>query len=156
GGEATFYYNYFRDYDPGTGRYLEPDPIGLNGGINNYLYVLGNPINYFDDIGLAPSGKITDLGGGNRVRIDNPHVPGQQKHAHFETPKGNGVVNQDGTQSHKNSGSLENMNKKIRKFLQKKGFKLICPACMMIPFNISPKDMYCEINPDLCIEVPMC
>ncbi|MCX2843187.1 RHS repeat-associated core domain-containing protein, partial [Microbulbifer thermotolerans] len=113
GGEATYYYNYFRDYDPGTGRYLESDPIGLNGGINTYLYVLGNPINYFDDIGLAPSGKITDLGGGNRVRIDNPHVTGQQKHAHFETPKGNGVVNQDGTQSRKNSGSLENMNKKL-------------------------------------------
>ncbi|WKT61890.1 RHS repeat-associated core domain-containing protein [Microbulbifer thermotolerans] len=30
GGEATFYYNYFRDYDPGTGRYLESDPTRLD------------------------------------------------------------------------------------------------------------------------------
>ncbi|MFS1524424.1 RHS repeat domain-containing protein [Microbulbifer sp. 2304DJ12-6] len=154
--ETGLHYNYYRDYDPSTGRYLQSDPTGFEGGINTYLYVLANPINYFDDLGLAPSGKNVDLGGGSRVRIDNPHVPGQQKHAHFETSKGSGVVNQDGTQSHKNSGSLDNMNKKVKKFLQKKGFKLRCPACMLIPFELSPEAMYCEINPDLCIEVPMC
>ena len=33
---SALHYNYFRDYDPATGRYLETDPIGLAGGANLY------------------------------------------------------------------------------------------------------------------------
>ena len=29
--ETGLHYNYFRYYDPKTGRYLTPDPIGLRG-----------------------------------------------------------------------------------------------------------------------------
>jgi len=56
------HYNYFRDYHPGVGRYVQPDPIGLAGGINLYFYVLNNPLKYIDPEGkfvfllLAPAG----------------------------------------------------------------------------------------------------
>lgn len=67
-------YNYFRTYDPSTGRYLESDPIGLLRyspdplfseygasptqkdllrGLNHpYAYVDGNPLRYIDSLGL--------------------------------------------------------------------------------------------------------
>jgi RHS repeat-associated protein len=43
--------NYFRDYDPQVGRYVESDPVGLRGGINTYAYVADDPINGIDPFG---------------------------------------------------------------------------------------------------------
>ncbi len=52
--ESDTHYNYLRDYDPETGRYLTSDPIGLEGGINLYAYVNNNPLALMDLRGTSP------------------------------------------------------------------------------------------------------
>jgi len=51
--ETALNQNYFRDYDPAVGRYVESDPAGLGGGINTYAYVGNDPIDSFDPDGLG-------------------------------------------------------------------------------------------------------
>src|SRR5690606_10044790 len=50
--ESGLYYNYRRYYDPDTGQYLSPDPIGLRGGLRPHGYV-HNPVGWVDPWGLA-------------------------------------------------------------------------------------------------------
>jgi len=51
--EISMYYNFHRFYIAKLGRYLEADPIGIQGGTNHlYSYIKDNPINYEDHSGL--------------------------------------------------------------------------------------------------------
>jgi RHS repeat-associated protein len=54
-GQAGLHQNGFRDYDPAIGGYIHSDPIGLDGGLNTYAYVGGNPMLRTDRLGLAAS-----------------------------------------------------------------------------------------------------
>jgi RHS repeat-associated protein len=50
--ETGLSYNYFRNYDPAIGRYVESDPIGLAAGPNTYAYVESRPLATIDPFGL--------------------------------------------------------------------------------------------------------
>jgi len=53
---VDLHYNYFRDYEPAIGRYVQSDPIGLGGGLNAYEYVRSRPLSFWDARGLEACG----------------------------------------------------------------------------------------------------
>ncbi len=54
--ETELYYNWNRTYNPDTGRYISPDPIGINGGVNLFGYANASPLNNIDPMGLFCQG----------------------------------------------------------------------------------------------------
>lgn len=73
--------NWFRDYDPSLGRYVQADPIGLEGGGNVFTYVDGRPLEFVDVLGLTPipSQPPGNIPGGPWT----PAGPGQQPGTFF-------------------------------------------------------------------------
>ncbi|TXH02593.1 MAG: hypothetical protein E6R09_04450, partial [Rhodocyclaceae bacterium] len=56
--ETGLFQNWNRAFDPTSGRYLESDHIGLNGGHNTYSYAESNPLNGVDETGLQRSPRV--------------------------------------------------------------------------------------------------
>ncbi|MBX3618359.1 MAG: hypothetical protein KF839_14735 [Nitrosomonas sp.] len=69
--ETGLHYNYFRYYEPETGRYISPDPIGLAAGMDVWGYGLQNPIRWIDPSGLDATNWWNNSGGRNPV-TDGP------------------------------------------------------------------------------------
>jgi RHS repeat-associated protein len=54
-GSTGLLYRRNRFYDPSSGQFTQQDPIGLAGGLNQYGYANGDPVNLSDPFGLCPS-----------------------------------------------------------------------------------------------------
>jgi RHS repeat-associated protein len=56
-----------RYYDPATGQFTQPDPIGLAGGLNSYGFAAGDPVTFSDPYGLCPAHLVRRSGHPERV-----------------------------------------------------------------------------------------
>lgn len=62
--ETNLHYNYFRDYDPSLGRYIESDRMGIIAGLNTFAYAYGGPMirtDFYGLIGNAPKDGLDPL-----------------------------------------------------------------------------------------------
>ncbi len=56
--ESNNHYNYYRDYEPGAGRYLQSDPIGKKGALNTFTYASNNLLYWSDSMGTFNDNSI--------------------------------------------------------------------------------------------------
>jgi RHS repeat-associated protein len=77
--DTEFHYNFRRYFEPKTGRYLSPDPISVNGGVNLFLYSKSNPLRFIDPLGLKAGDICDDI----TVKRRNINKSGRDKYGHW-------------------------------------------------------------------------
>jgi len=91
--ETGLHYNMFRYYNPDTGRYLTPDPLGLAPAPDHYAYTT-NPLRFVDPLGLTMCERFDNfrrqVSPGELHRAPAPYPGGDAGHAfqrHGVTPE---------------------------------------------------------------------
>lgn len=112
--ESGLSYDYFRIYEPASGRYLKSDPTGLEGGLNLYAYTKASPLRHVDPLGLAD----ISLGQGYTARIDSFNYGGGSSfEIHVYDPKGKevGVMGPDAEwiNKHGHEGAPEGVPREV-------------------------------------------
>jgi RHS repeat-associated protein len=95
--ESGLNQNYFRDYDPSVGRYVESDPMGLKGGINTYGYVRGSAVMHGDFFGLLPGDCYLTQNAAGANAVNDINWQSIQSNTEYA---GRVYENQDGTYSY--------------------------------------------------------
>jgi len=98
-GDAGLLYRRNRFFDPASGRFTQEDPIGIGGGLNQYGFANGDPVNYSDSFGLTCTDKD-----GKEIPCPEPEggpnaVPG------LELPDGRTWVRADGPSTPSKDGT---------------------------------------------------
>lgn len=119
--ETGLHHNYFRDYDPMVGRYIQSDPLGLRGGLNTFAYVNGNPLRFIDPFGLQvdarpPPGAVENPFDSPASGEDPSSEPGDDKGG--DAPTGEGGDDdkaQEALDCAANANNFENAADKARR-----------------------------------------
>ena len=81
--ETGLYYNRFRYYDPEAGSYISQDPVGIQGGINLYTYVISS--NYFVDAYGLSNAPILVLGENQKAVDETARILRQNGYPNAES-----------------------------------------------------------------------
>ena len=96
--DTGLHYNTFRYYDPDMGRFICPDPIGLDGGVNLQSYA-PNPFGWIDPLGWCHANSKNSTKEQHGYEIIDTHQPGSPV---VKTGVGSGPLNKNGTLSRAN------------------------------------------------------
>jgi len=80
------YYMRARYYDAAQGRFIAPDPLGINGGFNAYAFTNNSPVKYADPLGLS---RILSINSNTRSNTQNSNSPSITKTADGLRPSTN-------------------------------------------------------------------